>query len=147
MDCSHCVSYNHCSYSDKIPAIESKCSKWNRKCCNSCLLLKNETCPVLKDLKPLQHHLFYCCYYQQTPYKAILRIPGMRLSDYHNEHPSLLKEIGIELYDLLAHIPPECEGDTVEVIMDVEKFISLVYFPVFRKYVFILNSGLKPIEE
>lgn len=146
MDCSHCRSYNHCSFSDKIPAIESKCERWERKSCNNCFLKKNEQCPFLKDLNVIPTPGFYCFAWEQTSYKAILKIPGMRLSDYHNEHPSLLKEIGIETKDLMSHIPPESEGDTVEVIVDVEKYISLIYFPVFRKYVFIYNSGLKYIK-
>lgn len=147
MDCSHCISYSHCSFSDKIPAIETKCEKWERKSCNNCLYKRDESCPFLKDLNVIPSNSFYCFQWMQIPYKAILKTPGMRLSDYHNEHPSLLKEIGIELKDLMFHIPPECEGDTVEVITNVEKYISLIYLPVFRKYVFIGSFGLEHIKE
>lgn len=146
MDCSHCICYNHCSFSDKVPAIEMKCEKWEKKSCSNCLYKKDKSCPYLKDLNVLPSNSFYCYEWMQIPYKAILKIPGMRLYDYHNEHPSLLKAIGIEFKDLMSHIPPECEGDTVEVVMDVEKYISLIYFPVFRKYVFINNSGLEYIK-
>jgi hypothetical protein len=123
-----------------------KCEKWERKSCSNCLYKKDESCPYLKDLNVLPPGNFYCFEWTQIPYKAILKIPGMRLYDYHIEHPSLLKAIGIEMKDLMSHIPPECEGDTVDVIQNVEKFISLIYFPVFRKYVFINNSGLEYIK-
>lgn len=147
MDCSHCKSYNHCSFTDKVPAIEFKCEKWEKKSCSNCLMKVKETCPYLKTLKNISFAEFYCFAWLQIPYKAILKIPGMRLYDYHIEHPSLLKAIGIEFKDLMSHIPPECEGDTVKVVMDVEKYISLIYLPVFRKYVFINNSGLEVVKE
>lgn len=143
MDCSHCVSEKNCSYGDKASAIENKCDGWKIKSCSTCLFHNNESCQFLKDLKNPPVFSFYCFKWTQIPYKAILIIPGKRLYDYHRVKYNILQITGISESDLMSHIPPEAEGDEVEVVQDVEKLVSLIYLPVYRRYVFIHKDGLK----
>jgi hypothetical protein len=119
------------------------CSRWKRKSCSTCNRLKNGSCFYLKHLNTVPQNEFYCFEWAQIPYDAILKIPGMRLYDYHVQHPLFLKRFDIGLEDLMSHIPPESEGDIVAVISDIEKSISLIYFRAFRKYAFIHNDGLE----